>query len=329
MLFDLYIEGSMNNDYSIKMTLWSNLEDRLHLQNIRREVFIEEQQVPEQEEWDSLDEQAKHLLLIKQAEIIGCARILEQEGRLKLGRIAVLKPFRNQGAGQFLMQFVKQEAIEDNLHCIQLDAQTRVFDFYSKLGYQATSKPFDPCCDIPHITMQLPLQVQASQAQVDSTPSLFVVGEDSARYPMTDSMETQGYLELHLQQVRSHILIQWNTIDDPILCQPAWYENVLKLIKSSPKSFVRVLVPTLDTQTATPLLMLRERLSSRITFKLTDQLQKLDTFILFDQQGFLTVNSSQGWTSFADKARVKKLKESFDLNWEKARIPHENRRMYL
>lgn len=318
----------MHNDYSIKMTLWSSQEDRAHLQNIRREVFIEEQQVPEQEEWDSLDEEARHLLLIKQGEVIGCARMLEQDGSLKLGRVAIVKSFRNQGAGQFLMQFVRQEAIEDNLNCIQIDAQTRVFDFYSKLGYQAVSGPFDPCCGIPHIKMQLLLQ--DSRAQLDSIQPLFVVGEDATRYPVAGSIETQGYLELHLQQVRSHILIQWNNVEDPVLCQPMWHEHVLKLLKNSPKSLVRVLVPTLDTQKpSTPLLTLRERLSSRITFKLTDQLQQLDTFIVFDQQSFLTVNSSQGWTSFADKARVKQLRESFDLNWERARIPHESRKIYL
>src|SRR5690606_34466020 len=76
---------------------------------IRQQVFIEEQQVPESEEWDDLDESAHHYLAFADGQPIATARLLPT-GRLT--RMAVLSPWRNRGTGSKLLNHVIDHAGE-------------------------------------------------------------------------------------------------------------------------------------------------------------------------------------------------------------------------
>lgn len=128
--------------------------------NIRTEVFIQEQQVPITDEWDGLDEQALHFLVLSaKGEAIGCARLLSEISADKslyhIGRVAILKPIRNQGIGHKLMQFIiaycKQTAPENSIY---LHAQTERRTFYETLGFIAEGDEFMDA-GIPHISMYL------------------------------------------------------------------------------------------------------------------------------------------------------------------------------
>lgn len=130
------------------------------LTKIRTEVFMQEQQVSATDEWDGLDEQALHFLVLSATgEAIGCARLLHEtlnENRLwHIGRVAILKSFRNQGIGHQLMQFViaycKKTAPENNIY---LHAQTERRHFYETLGFIAEGDEFMDA-GIPHISMYL------------------------------------------------------------------------------------------------------------------------------------------------------------------------------
>ncbi|WP_062065559.1 GNAT family N-acetyltransferase [Cellvibrio sp. OA-2007] len=131
--------------------------------NIRTEVFIQEQQVSAADEWDGLDEQALHFLALSaQGEAIGCARLLPEIAAHKslyhIGRVAILKPFRNQGIGHQLMQYViaycKKAAPENTIY---LHAQTERRQFYETLGFAAEGDEFIDA-GILHISMHLTVQ---------------------------------------------------------------------------------------------------------------------------------------------------------------------------
>lgn len=143
---------------TIILTNWQT--HSANLINIRTEVFMQEQYVSAADEWDGLDEHAIHFLVFSaQSEAIGCARLLCEaagENRLyHIGRVAILKDFRNQGVGRQLMQFVitycKQTAPEN---CIYLHAQTERRQFYERLGFIAEGDEFMDA-GIPHISMYL------------------------------------------------------------------------------------------------------------------------------------------------------------------------------
>jgi GMP synthase (glutamine-hydrolysing) len=118
---------------------------------IRRTVFIEEQQVPESEEWDDEDEPALHIIAIKDGEAIATAR-LTQEG--KIGRMAVLKQHRQQGIASMMLLSLIEAAKQQGQQEIKLWSQTHAQAFYQKHGFVVYGEEFLDA-GIPHIEMRL------------------------------------------------------------------------------------------------------------------------------------------------------------------------------
>ena len=76
--------------------------------DIRMRVFVGEQNVPVEEERDSYEESSQHFLALWKSEAAGTARaIVKEPGRIKIGRVAVLAPYRKLGIGVALMQAVE------------------------------------------------------------------------------------------------------------------------------------------------------------------------------------------------------------------------------
>ena len=134
---------------TIRRADWNDPVDRARLKAIRRTVFIEEQQVPEALEWDDDDATAIHLLAIDPAsgEAVGTARILPND---KIGRMAVLRPWRERGIGRALLR----EAIARCGRKPFLHAQAQAIDFYRAEGFVPSGDPFDEA-GIPHRLMVL------------------------------------------------------------------------------------------------------------------------------------------------------------------------------
>jgi thiamin-phosphate kinase len=101
---------------------------------IREKVFIEEQKVTSQLEWDGMDEEAIHFLAFKDEKAIGCARAFVIEYCMQLGRIAVLKEYRGEGIGSALIEKAMTTAKLNQLSAIHISAQCHAIDFYKKFG---------------------------------------------------------------------------------------------------------------------------------------------------------------------------------------------------
>jgi predicted GNAT family N-acyltransferase len=121
-----------------------------HCFAIRWTVFVEEQNVPPGEERDRFDETALHFLALVDDEPAATARAAHKSPRLiKIGRVAVLKPFRGAGLGARLMQAVHIGYPDSDF---TLDAQLQALPFYERQGYQAEGSIFDDA-GIPHRRM--------------------------------------------------------------------------------------------------------------------------------------------------------------------------------
>ncbi|SEN07004.1 GNAT family N-acetyltransferase [Lihuaxuella thermophila] len=121
---------------------------------IRRKVFIEEQQVPEELELDEWDGQSTHFLALEQNTPVGTCRLRWLDARTaKAERVAVLRTKRNTGAGKKLMEALEAHAGKKGALSIVLNAQIQVVPFYEKLGYQAAGTPFFEA-GIKHIPMK-------------------------------------------------------------------------------------------------------------------------------------------------------------------------------
>lgn len=110
------------------------------LEALRREVFIVEQGVPEELEWDEHDAVSVHALALIEGEEAGCGRLLP-DGHI--GRMAVRKHLRGRGAGRALLDALVAEASARGLHVLQLHAQTHATAFYAQAGFVAEGDEFE------------------------------------------------------------------------------------------------------------------------------------------------------------------------------------------
>jgi predicted GNAT family N-acyltransferase len=132
----------------IKIAAWP--EDIAILQPIRRSVFIEEQHVPEELEWDEHDSTASHFIVSVDNMAVATAR-LKIDGQI--GRMAVLPAYRNKTIGQQLLRFVLETAISQGFDAVFLHAQVQVIDFYKKQGFIEKGDIFMDA-NIPHREME-------------------------------------------------------------------------------------------------------------------------------------------------------------------------------
>lgn len=138
--------------FTVRIADWQ--DHAAALRAIRETVFILEQQVPVELEWDGLDVGCLHVLAADAAgNPIGTARLLS-DGHI--GRMAVLKEWRGRGVGSALLQWLLAEARKLGLRQAVLNAQTYAAGFYTKFGFQAVGEEFMDA-GIPHVKMVLPL----------------------------------------------------------------------------------------------------------------------------------------------------------------------------
>lgn len=136
--------------FTISETRWQKHADALS--QIRRQVFIEEQSVPEELEWDAHDQDAVHLIAWSLGAMpVGCLRLLPN---YSLGRMAVLAEFRGQGIGGALLAAAIDFAQEANWPFITLSAQTHAIGFYEQAGFIVESEEYLDA-NIPHRDMRL------------------------------------------------------------------------------------------------------------------------------------------------------------------------------
>ena len=142
-------------DVVLQPATWA--DDRAALQAVRRSVFIEEQAIPESEEWDDVDPVARHVLaLTRNRDAVGTGR-LEPTG--KIGRVAVLPQYRGSGVGSLIMGHLVNQATESGFTSVYLHAQAAAAGFYERLGFRAVGPVFDEV-GIPHVRMSLGIERQ-------------------------------------------------------------------------------------------------------------------------------------------------------------------------
>ena len=142
----------------VKLVDWVDAEPLIR--PVRETVFIHEQAVPEELEWDGLDPQCAHVLAWNdQGDAIGTAR-MQPNGTI--GRMAVLKDWRGLGAGRALLEALLDCAVRQELTRVTLSAQTHAIGFYERAGFHVVGELFTDA-GIPHRKMVKELQRQAAE----------------------------------------------------------------------------------------------------------------------------------------------------------------------
>lgn len=111
--------------------------------DIRKTVFIDEQNVPKKLEVEGLDADCTHYLAMDNHSPIGTCRVRMINDTAKIERVAVLKSHRGRGVGRGLMLHVIQECVENKaVNKIKLGAQISARDFYSKMGFEKIGETY-------------------------------------------------------------------------------------------------------------------------------------------------------------------------------------------
>lgn len=128
---------------------------------IRMKVFVEEQQVPLEEEIDAFDadpEACTHFLLTVDGKPAAVSRSrlyeAETEPTYKLQRIAVHREYRGMGLGRLIVAAMERDAAEAGAQYTLLDAQCQAEPFYRKMGYVTVSEDVFLDAGIPHVRMK-------------------------------------------------------------------------------------------------------------------------------------------------------------------------------
>ncbi|MFW5759813.1 MAG: GNAT family N-acetyltransferase [Cyclobacteriaceae bacterium] len=134
----------------------SNESQLQHAFKIRTRVFVEEQNVPPEDELDEHEDTAVHFLAYANDQPAGTARYRYTDKGIKLERFAVLKEFRRLGLGKALMNAVMQDITSDSSNhdkICYLHGQVAVINFYQAFGFMPEGDQFDEC-GIMHYLMK-------------------------------------------------------------------------------------------------------------------------------------------------------------------------------
>jgi YbgC/YbaW family acyl-CoA thioester hydrolase len=140
----------------LKLGTWEALKD--FAAPLRTEVFVEEQEIPQDLEWDEHDVTALHALVVnKLGQPVATGRLLQPQPKIaQIGRMAVSKPLRGGSLGRMVMDAFIEAARKRGDHEVILHAQCSAEGFYRRMGFKAHGEVFQDA-GIDHIEMRLKL----------------------------------------------------------------------------------------------------------------------------------------------------------------------------
>jgi predicted GNAT family N-acyltransferase len=149
----------MPNPFTVRILPWRDA--MAGARPVREQVFVREQGVPIELEWDEWDACSEHAIAEDGAgQVLGTARLLP-DGRI--GRMAVLAAYRGNGVGEALLSALIERARLRGQRCVQLHAQTHAEGFYRRFGFRPEGETFLEA-GIAHVAMTLELSTPASRS---------------------------------------------------------------------------------------------------------------------------------------------------------------------
>lgn len=304
------------SSYTIRTADWPEDEDALR--SIRRQVFIEEQQIPAELEWDGQDEDAIHVLALdSELSPIGTARLLPTG---QIGRMAVLPEWREQGVGSALLRHLLQVQTKVPLSELYLNAQQSVISFYETQGFAVVGDIFFEA-GIPHRRMHL-IQAIELESYKPTSPVLRTSNRTWYLHTPEEAWEHSARMVAHARRL---VCLLSHELDPAIYDRPEFVNAIKRLALTHRHAKVRVLIHDhqLILKHRHRLIELAHRLTTKIEVRKTDEQfkQKPETFLLADDCGYIHYNQKAGYTAsvnFNNKAQVKLLLSEFDEIWDKS-----------
>ena len=285
------------------------------LRRVREPVFVVEQQVPIELEWDALDPICQHVIARDNAnQPIGTGRLSPQR---KIGRMAVMREWRGRGVGEALLIVLIDAARAQRWPDVVLNAQVDAIGFYEKYGFVAFDAEFMEA-GIRHQAMRLELQPVTERPPFK--PKLDLVAVES----LEEALRATAAV---ISGSRRELCIFTRDLDYALFATPTTMDALRAYATSNSDASVRVLLldPLIPTQQNHPWLALAQRLPSVFQFRACEEehdRQYPSAFIVGDRGGlyFRPIGGRvEGEASSTSPARARQIVETFNRMWERAR----------
>lgn len=298
------------------------------LRAVREPVFVIEQNVPLEEEWDALDPTCRHVIARDSTNRpIGTGR-LTPEG--KIGRMAVLREWRGLGVGEALLRTLIEQARALGWPEVTLNSQVNAIGFYEKFDFQSFGELYEDT-GIMHRQMRLILEpLGSNEIPWTARPSVQAV-------EFTD-LETVIQASLHIiANARRELIIYSYDLEPALYSRPDIIEAFKHFAITSQGGVARWLVqnPVLAQQHIPPLLILTQRLPSAFAFRAPEEPEDLhysSIYLANDRDGYLfclNKDRFEGHWSPTLPSRSRQIHELFNRVWERSRPCTEFRALEL
>lgn len=273
------------------------------LRAVRETVFVHEQRVPPEEEWDALDPLCRHVIARDEAGLpIGTGRLTPEH---RIGRMAVLADWRGRGVGEAMLAALMIEARKQGWPVVSLNAQVSAEAFYARQGFIPDGERFMEA-GIEHQSMR--------RALVGATAVENLAGAIAATTAV-------------VAQARRHLRIYSRDLDPGLLDSATVLGALRRFSTRNSGGEVRILLQDAATpqHALAPLLGLAQRLPSVFAFReVREPVDKAyaSAFIANDAGGyyFRTLGHRfDGETDLDGAGRARQLGDEFGRFWERAR----------
>ncbi|PCK03470.1 MAG: hypothetical protein COA42_20985 [Alteromonadaceae bacterium] len=299
---------------------------------IRRKVFIDEQGVPESEEWDESDaaENTLHMLVTLDSEAVANARVIQTANGSKIGRMCVLAKHRKKGVGLELLKGLLQEVLlriytGQASQTIYLHAQTSAIGFYTRLAFEAQGELFD-------------------EAGIDHRKMLF---DSNQRECLTALYQDQVLRLNHQREFAQHIFQMCSISRQNILIlsqnlsaklfNAQVVEKLSAFARYNRRAKIRILIFDSSHLASinAPLLYLTQRLPSSIEIRTLNEQVPNDehAYVIYDAKHLVYFNdeeNTQGFANYLAAGEAKRLVNEFTRWWDyESDVDPEHRELHL
>jgi predicted GNAT family N-acyltransferase len=277
------------------------------LRTVREVVFVQEQGVPLELEWDALDPQCQHVIARDaQGQPIGTGRLTPEH---RIGRMAVLPEWRNRGVGDAMLQALIDKARELGWHEVSLHAQVSAINFYARQGFLPYGERF----------VEAGIDHQSMRRLLDTANP--VETHDAAIAAMLGVIGT----------ARRELWIYSRELDPGLLDQTDVVAALRRFCTNRGVAHVLLQDAITPRSAHAPLIGLSQRLPSALLFRVIEE--PVDrayaaAFATNDRGGWYfrsLGHRPEGETRVDQPARARQLQGIFEQVWERARPCSEYR----
>jgi len=316
-------------DFTIEIADWANPVDRDACSSVREQVFVLEQHVPQEEEVDSFNANARHVLARdSEGRAVGTGRLASNA---VIGRMAVLGEWRGKQVGSAILTTLIDTARALAYPAVEMHAQSTAVPFYEKYGFVKYGDEFEEC-GIKHFHMRLELAPTAAPERrgPGPRPETIVVAIESREQALEETLKL-------IAAATRELCIYSRDLDANLLDTETVLEALKRLGINGRGGSIRIIVqePRLPSQRGHRLIALAHRLPSVFAFRTPVQeedLQYPSAFVLNDTRGyyFRTLgNRFEGEAVNYAPGKHAQLQELFNQVWERSEPSEELRQLSL